>query len=289
MPEEFIPFGAEETEHCSYEDCRVAILPIPYEESVSYGGGTAKGPAALLKASSNLEFYDEELDQDTCNAGIHTLPPVRFAQKAEKMMKNIRDSALKPIKDGKFLCAIGGEHSVTKGVLDALVERYGKDFGVLQLDAHADLRDQYDMSPYSHACIMRRVHEMGLPYAQAGIRSMSREEANFIKKEKRKIFFAKDMQGEASWMDEVLRELPEKIFVTIDIDCLDPSIMPSTGTPEPGGLCWYTLTAFLKKAAREKEIIGFDLVELAPIEGLSAPDFLAAKLVYRLLGYIFPV
>ncbi|MDH3975870.1 MAG: agmatinase [Deltaproteobacteria bacterium] len=289
MAERLFPFGPEEIEHCNYEDCRVAILPIPYEGTVSYGGGTSKGPAALLKASANLEYYDEELDQDTCDIGIHTLPPVDIAATPAAMMENIREAALKPVKDGKFLCAIGGEHSVTKGILDALIEQRGKDFGVLQLDAHADLRDKYDGSPHSHACIMRRVHDMGLPYAQAGIRSMSREDADFVKKNKRKIFFARDMQGDASWMDEILVGLPERIFITIDIDCLDPSIMPSTGTPEPGGLDWHTTTAFLKKVAQEKEVIGFDLVELAPIEGINAPDFLAAKLVYRLLGYIFKV
>ena len=289
MTEELIPFGAEETEVCTYEDCRVAILPIPYEGTVSYGGGTSKGPAALLEASANLEYYDEELDQDTCNIGIHTLPTVESAPTPAEMMDKIREAASKPVKEGKFLCAIGGEHSVTRGVLDALVESYGKDFGVLQLDAHADLRDKYDESPHSHACIMRRVHDMGLPYAQTGIRSMSREEADFVKENKRKIFFARDIQGETAWMDEILKSLPDKVFITIDIDCLDPSIMPSTGTPEPGGLDWHTTTAFLKKVAQKKEVIGFDLVELAPIEGLSAPDFLAAKLVYRLLGYIFKI
>jgi agmatinase len=205
------------------------------------------------------------------------------------MVRTIYEAALKPLRDEKFVVGLGGEHSLTKGMLDALLEVRGRDFGVLQLDAHADLRDSYDGTRDSHACIMRRVDDLGLVYGQVGIRSLSKGEADFVKKRGRKIYFAHEIQGESAWMDEVIDALPENVYITIDVDCLDPSIMPSTGTPEPGGLDWYTVTSFLRKACEKKKVIGFDVVELAPISGLHAPDFLTAKLVYRLLGYIFKV
>ncbi|MBE9535865.1 MAG: agmatinase [Proteobacteria bacterium] len=287
MPDNPIRFGPEEAKYCSYESCRVAVLPIPYEGTVSYGGGASKGPDAILNASLQLEAYDEELKRETSEIGIHTLPAVRPSKTPSDMMRATHEAALKPAKDNKFIVGLGGEHSVTKGVLTALVEVRGKDFGVLQLDAHADLRDSYDGTPDSHACIMRRVDDLGLQYSQVGIRSLSKEEADFVEEKGRKIHFAHEMRGGSAWMDEAIDGLPENIYITIDIDCFDPSIMPSTGTPEPGGLDWYTVTSFLRKVCKNKKVIGFDVVEFAPIEGMNAPDFLAAKLVSRLLGYIY--
>jgi len=287
VPEVPVRFGPEEAEYCPYERCSVAVLPIPYEGTVSYGGGTSKGPEAILNASLQLEAYDEELHRETADIGIHTLPPVLPAKTPSDMMRVIYEAALKPAGDNKFIVGLGGEHSLTKGILDALVEVRGKDFGVLQLDAHADLRDSYDGTPDSHACIMRRVDDLGLPCTQIGIRSLSKAEADFVEEKGRKIYFAHEIQGKSAWMDEAIDTLPENVYITIDIDCLDPSIMPSTGTPEPGGLDWYTVTSFLREVCKKKKVIGFDVAELAPIAGLQAPDFLAAKLAYRLLGYIF--
>lgn len=281
-------FGGLEDEFSDYENSRVAILPIPYEGTVSYGHCASKGPAAIIDASMHMELYDEELACDTYKIGIHTLPQVEAAHSHSEIVKDrIKEGALKPLKDGKFLASIGGEHSVTNGILEAFVGIRGKDFGVLQLDAHADLRDNYGGTPFSHACIMRRVDDMGLQYCQVGIRSMSREEADFVAEKGRKIHFAHKIIKNDKWMDDVMEELPERIYVTIDIDCLDTSIMPSTGTPEPGGLDWYTTTAFLRKVAESRDVIGLDLVELAPFNGFHAPDFLAAKLLYKMLGYIF--
>jgi agmatinase len=206
-------------------------------------------------------------------------------------MASIRSAALPPLKDGKFLTAIGGEHSITKPVLEAHMEIRGNDFGILQLDAHADLRDEYGGTTCSHACIMRRIDDMGLSYSQVGIRSLSREEAEFMRDKGLKPFYAHEIlnRKREEWIEEVVQGLPEKVYVTVDLDCLDPSIMPSTGTPEPGGLGWYDVTALLRKVAEKREMIGMDMVELAPIEGMHAPDFLAAKLLYRSLGYIFRI
>jgi len=282
-------FGGPEEEQSDYETARVAILPVPYEGTVSYGGGTAAGPDAIIKASFHLEFFDEELGTDTLAAGIHTLPAVDCSGAPETVISSVRSAALPPLKDGKFIVAIGGEHSITKGIIEALIEVRGSDFGVLQLDAHTDLRDEYDGTKLSHACIMRRIYDMGLSYSQVGIRSLSREEADFLNKKKTKPFYAHEIlnRKRSEWVEEVVESLPDKVYITIDLDSLDPSIMPSTGTPEPGGLGWYDITALLGKVAERREVIGLDMVELAPIRGFHSPDFLAAKLVYRSLGYIF--
>ncbi|MDT8318041.1 MAG: agmatinase [bacterium] len=284
-----LSFGGEDNRYSDYQSSRVVILTVPYEGTVSYGGGTGNGPAAILNASSFLEIYDEELGADTCEIGIHTLPPVDCTGPEESVMASIRSAALSPLKEGKFLAAIGGEHSVTGPLVDALIAVRGKDFGVLQIDAHTDLRDEYEGSKLSHACIMRRIDDMSLPYSQVGIRALSREEAEFIKLKGMSPFFAHEIlaRPRKEWIDEVVRSLPEKVYLTIDLDGLDPSIMPSTGTPEPGGLGWYDVTALIRKVAKEREIIGIDMVELAPMVGMHAPDFLAAKLLYRSLGYIF--
>lgn len=282
-------FGGEDNLHGDYESSSVAILPVPYEGTVSYGEGTGRGPGAVLSASSFLEIYDEELGSDTYEIGIHTLPPVDCSGSEETVMSSIRSAALTPLQEGKFLATIGGEHSITKPVLDALIETKGKDFGVLQIDAHADLRNEYEGTKMSHACIMRRIDDMSIPYSQVGIRALSREEADFLKEKGLKPFFAHEImtRPREEWIEEVVRSLPEKVYITIDLDGLDPSIMPSTGTPEPGGLGWYDVTTLIRRVAEEREVVGMDIVELAPIEGMHAPDFLAAKLLYRSLGYIF--
>ncbi|MFH1177637.1 MAG: agmatinase [Acidobacteriota bacterium] len=270
------------------ERASTAVLPIPYDLTTSYQPGARRGPLAIIEASTHLETYDEELEVETwLETGIVTLPPiVPDTSGPAAMMARIERVAREIVGSGRFLISLGGEHSVTAPVVGALRERH-PNLGVLQLDAHADLRDEFEGSPFNHACAMRRILDDGVPIAQVGIRSLTAEERELIRDRKIHTVFAEQAVSEPveRWLDWVLDGLPQEIFVTIDLDAFDPSIMPATGTPEPGGLDWYRALAVLRGAARCKRIVGFDIVELAPIPGLVAPDFLAAKLVYRLLGY----
>ena len=283
-------FAAPDARAVTYNEARVAVLPVPYEGTVSYGRGAAQGPAAILAASSQLELYDEELDRRIDEAGIHTLPPVDCAgADPATVMARIHAAAEPPVADGKLLATLGGEHSITYGVLTALLARRGRPFSVLQLDAHADLRPSYEGTPHSHACIMARVHELGLPFVQVGIRSLSAEERAFLRRTglERNVFWAHRIVGapDAAWVDEVVQRLGEDVYITVDIDGLDPALVPATGTPEPGGLGWYPTLRLLRRVARQRRIVGLDLTELAPRPGFHAPDFLAARLVYKMIGY----
>ncbi|MBF0623802.1 MAG: agmatinase [Magnetococcales bacterium] len=274
------------------EQARVVILPVPYQGTVSYGNGTAQGPTALLAASTQMELFDEVLQQETIDLGFHTLTPVEpdlFGPAA--MMERIAAAARPQVAAGRFLAGIGGEHSITDGLLRAFLPTFGRRLSVLQIDAHADLRDQYQGSPHSHACVMRRVAEMGLEFVQVGIRSLSREEWEFVQNQGRggRIFWARDVvsaarRGETGWMDQVVAALGPEVYVTVDLDGLDPSVLPATGTPEPGGLDYPTLLTLLERVARRRRIVGCDLTELAPLPGQPASDFLASRLLYRLIG-----
>jgi len=275
-------FGALEKEFSSYEKSKAVILPVPYEGTVTYGKGTANGPKAIIEASKNMELYDIELDKEIYDVGIHTLKELKVEKKPEDVINQVYDSVKKIINDNKFPVVLGGEHSITLGAVKASKEKYDN-LSVLQIDAHSDLRDSYDGTKFSHACVMRRVIEI-CPIIQVGIRSMDIDETKFIKKIAHKnIFFAKDMHN--NWYDKAIKLLTNNVYITIDVDGLDPSIMPSTGTPEPGGLLWYQTINFLRKIAENKNIVGFDVVELSPIKENHAPDFLAAKLTYKLIGY----
>jgi agmatinase len=265
---------------------QILILPIPYEQTVSYRPGTREGPRAIITASQEVETYDEELDQETYKVGIHTLRELGpIMSGPQEMIASVqkRVSALLPKE--KFLVALGGEHSLSFGLVQAFKEKYPS-ISVLQLDAHADLRDSYQGTPFSHASVMHRIMEIA-PSVQVGVRSLSREESRLIKERELPVYFARDTRGGDNWMEKAMEKLSPQVYLTIDLDVLDPSIMPSVANPEPGGLTWEQILRFLRLLSIKREIVGFDVMELCPISGNIAPDFLAAKLTYRLLGYIF--
>ena len=268
----------------SYEQARIVVLPLGYEKTTSYAKGTANGPQAVLEASPYLEIYDEELDAEPFRQGIFTLPQPEFKNKPEQDFETITQTVLPLLEDEKFVISIGGEHSITFPLFRAFHQVFS-DLSIVQLDAHADLRDQYQGSPYSHACVMHRVLELTENVVQIGIRSLSIEEAQLIRQKSIRTIFAHQMyQG---WPDDILDALTENVYLTVDVDFFDPALMPSTGTPEPGGFFWPETMAFLRKLFAAKNIVGCDVVELSPIKGLHAPDFTIARLIHKLMGYKF--
>jgi agmatinase len=265
---------------------RAVILPVPYEATVSYRPGTRFGPGAIIDASVHVELYDDELDAEPYRMGIHTAAPIwPNLSSPQGMIQEIRERCRHYLNQDKFLAVLGGEHSVTVGSVQAHQEKH-LGLCVLQLDAHADLRDSYHRTKWGHASVMRRVGEL-CPTVGVGIRSLSRQEMEFAQAEERRIFFAHQIREDPDWIDHILGELASEVYVTVDLDVLDPGIMPAVGTPVPGGLSWQQVLDLLKGVAAEKIVVGFDVVELAPIPGQVAPDFLAAQLVYKMLGYIF--
>lgn len=266
--------------YCSYADAVVAIAQAPYDGTASYGKGTATAPEAIVTASEFLEMYDVELQRETSSLGIATLPPLPVNGSPEQVIARVHDHLLDLFRDAKKPVLLGGEHSVTLGAVQAAREIH-HDLGVVQFDAHADLRDSFEGSRFSHACVMRRILELGVPHAGVGIRSMSKAEAGFARNSGLRLLPATGNQMTAA----DLESLPDKLYVTLDIDVLDPACMPATGTPEPGGLNWNELVANIEIiAASGREIVAFDLVELAPIPGLHFCDYTAAKLVYKTIG-----
>jgi len=261
---------------------RIAILPVPYDGTSTYGKGADKGPAALLAASYQLENYDIETKTEVYKKGISVEKPVTEKRSPEKMTNAVEKCTLELLSKGKFVVLLGGEHSVTPGSVRAHAKKY-KDLSVLQLDAHTDMRDVYHGSKWNHACAMARIKEF--KPVQVGIRSLDLSEMKNISLDR--VFFAKDIHDNDRWMDRAIARLSKKVYLTIDLDVFDPAILPSTGTPEPGGLDWYTVLKFLKRVVAKRNVIGFDVVELLPRKDASASDFLAAKLVHTLLSYIF--
>lgn len=280
--------GIDEEEYSSFDSARVLILPVSYEGTVSYGTGTGKGAMAIVEASRNMELYEEETDAEVYKVGIHTLEEFTPRATPEAMMDSLYEYTKDLLKSGKFLCMLGGEHSVSAPIIKAHAEQF-HDLSVLQIDAHADLRDTYDGTPHSHASIMARVvKDLRIPSVQVGIRSISADEARSLESGlPTKIFWAKDIAGRTDWIDDAVNSLTENVYLTIDIDGLDPSIVPTTGTPEPGGLGWYETLTLIRKLAEKKRIVGMDLVEYSYFENYDSPAFLCAKLVYKSLAYIF--
>jgi agmatinase len=282
-------FGGLPQENSRYETSRAVIFPVPLERTTSYEHGTRNGPAAIIAASRNMETWDEELSVETyARMGIATLPPIDAAYLTlEKTLSEIHTTELTLLSDGKFPVVLGGEHSLTPPLVSAAAKKF-PDLTVLQIDAHADLREAYQGNPASHASAMRRVVEI-CPAVQVGIRSLSEEEAQAIPHLPTKIFWARDIARARldSWIPQVISGLSEHVYLTVDVDGFDPAFIPATGTPEPGGLDWYQVTALLREVAKQHTIVAADVVELLPQPGDHASDFLAAKLVYKILGYVF--
>jgi agmatinase len=279
-------FGGTTPTTSDFEHARVVILPIPLDRTTSYVAGTRNGPHEILVASSHMELWDEETGTDVHGIGIFTLPEMEFPfASLDEVMHEIGRVTSELVQRGKFPFIIGGEHSITGPAVGAVAKQY-PGLSVLQIDAHADLRDTYMGTPHNHACAMRRVLEHART-TQVGIRSLSPEEAAEIPSLNTTIFYDYNMRQDPQWIDRVVDSLGEHVYITIDADGLDPAIMPAVGTPEPGGLSWYETLTLLKRVIETKQLVGCDLVELAPMGGNIAPNFLCAKLVYKILSYRF--
>ena len=308
LPHNFL--GLDE-QGSDFESARVVILPVPYEATTSYGGGTSGGPGAIVESSRYIELYDQELDRDPYEVGICTLPQLELTGAGpEEAISELRRAydELRAAAPDKFVIMLGGEHSVSSAPIlhwadnfaasTQPVPEFGKVVGkssgmsarkltVLQFDAHTDLRMEYEGSPYSHAAVMFRVIDR-VNLVSVGIRALTREERELSRtRDNIHLFLADDIHSSEGWMDDVLAQLSEDVYISFDVDCFDPSLVPSTGTPEPGGLQWYPVLKLLRRVFRERNVLALDVVELAPIPGLQAPDFLVAKLIYKMIGYKF--
>ncbi len=284
LPHNFLGLESEESD---FENSQAVILPVPYERTVSFGRGTSKGPHSIIYASRSVELYDDELECEPYKVGIHTLPELECDVDPEAMVSDVQKVCTKLIDNNKFIITLGGEHSITLGAVRA--HRQGREkFSVLNIDAHCDLRDSYEGTKYNHACVMRRALDEGCPLTECGIRSYSIEEAEFIKtRDDVKIIHAREIHESENndWIDDAVSSLLQDVYISVDVDSLDPSVMPSTGTPEPGGLTWYDVVGLLRKTFESRNVIGMDIVELAPVAGILGPDVLAAKLAYKAVGY----
>jgi len=276
-------FGALEDDFCRYDAAAVAVLPIPYDGTSTWMKGADRGPQAIFDASAHMELYDIETDSEVFRRGIATVPAVDCPSDPEAMVAAVYGRAKLMAIDRKFVVGIGGEHSVSVGLVRAAAESF-PDLSVLQLDAHCDTRESYEGSRFNHACVMARIGDI-CPYVQVGIRSMDVSESARLIRDR--ILFAHEIAAGVNIAPKVLKALTSHVYVTIDLDVLDPSVMPSTGTPEPGGIDWYTLLNLLRSVIAEKDVVGMDVTELLPDPNNKAPDFLAAKLVYRVLSMIF--
>jgi agmatinase len=287
LPHRFL--GLEEAES-TLDRSAAVILPVPWESTVSYGGGTRRGPDAILNASRFIELYDQELDAEPHVVGVHTLPALELTrQGGAEAMAELEASYARVAEavGDRFLVMLGGEHSVSAPAIRAQAARSGERLTVLQLDAHADLREQFEGSPHSHASAMARVLDVA-DVVGVGIRAVSSEEVEVARsRDGVTLVYADEMWENDDWMDRALDALGPRVYLTFDVDYFDPSLMPSTGTPEPGGGDWYRTLRFLRRVFETREVVAADVVELAPTPGLHAPDFLVAKLVYKLLGYRF--
>ena len=278
------PFGDFTPEEMCYQSAAIAILPVPYDGTSTWIKGADLGPKALLDASYNLEFYDIETRTEVYKRGIATLEPVTEAASPEAMADAVERRMEQILLDGKFPVLIGGEHSVSIGAFRAMARRY-PNLSILQLDAHSDMRDEYEGSPCNHACVMARAKELTPHITQVGIRSSAREEQHNICPDR--TFYAHDIVGQEGWQERVSQQLTDAVYVTIDLDVLDPAYMPSTGTPEPGGLSYREVITLLRRVIKEHRVVGLDVVELCPNPTAKASDFLAAKLIYQFLSELY--
>lgn len=273
--------------HSDPQTARVVLLPVPYDSTSEWRSGTRHGPQAVIDASQYLELYDLELDREIYKVGIHTLPQVEpIVSSPEDMIDRVYQVIKGLIRKGKFVVMLGGEHSLSLGMVRAWEEAY-PELSVLQLDAHADLRDEYLGSRYSQACVMRRIFEL-CPITQVGVRSLSWEEKQFLMQSNMSPVYMLNLESDTSSTERIVSALSKDVYVTIDVDVFDPSIMPAVGTPEPGGMQWQQVLNLLKAIALSKHIVGFDLMEFCPQEGPSSSAFLLAKLVYKFIGYAVP-
>lgn len=276
-------FGGLPVRYSCYQNSKIVILPVPFDKTSTWIKGSAKGPRAIINASRNMELYDIETDSEIYIQGIHTAQQI-VSGNSRVMVAEVYKKVQRLLKDDKFVVLLGGEHTVSLGAIKAHAE-YFSDMSVLHLDAHADMRDSYEGKKYSHASVMARAKEITEDIISVGIRSMDSSELKNV--DRNKIFYASDIHTSKDWVKKALKKLSANVYVTIDLDVFDPSIMPSTGTPEPGGMDWYMLLDLLEAVSNNKNIIGFDVVELCPSKSNVAPDFLAAKLVYKLLSLKF--
>lgn len=278
----------EEDEFCSYEQSKFVIQSAPYEYTSSYLSGSAKGPDAMIKASQFVELYDEELNQESYRlGGICTLPPMDFKNKVDlKAVRHIEKETMKLLSDGKFPVTLGAEHTITLGTVMA-VQQFHPGVHVLQIDAHSDLRASYHDNKYSHASVMARVHDLGVPLTQVGIRAQCKEEAALIQSsENINTFYAHQVRNNPNWAAEALKTLGKDVYISIDADGFDPSIVPAVGTAEPNGLYWNETVNFLREVIATRNIVGFDVVEIAPAKGTILTEYTMAKLVYKLIGFL---
>ncbi|MCO5268778.1 MAG: agmatinase [Brumimicrobium sp.] len=273
IPEEFGEF----------DQAKIVMIPVPYDGTSTYGKGADKGYDAMLDASENMELYDIETDSEVYKEGIYLAPKVTEDSSPEAMCDAVEKATTDMLNTGKFVTLFGGEHSISIGSIRAFRKKY-TNLSVLQLDAHSDLRPEFHGSACNHACAMHEASKT-TNLVQVGIRSMDTVELPFVKKEN--FYTMYRLRATENWMDEVISKLGEDVYLTIDLDVFDPSIMPSTGTPEPGGLLWYDVITLVRKLIEKKNLVGFDIVELASEEGVPSPDFMASKLVYKILSYKF--
>lgn len=284
MPYQFLPITSQETDR---DQAKLVVIPVPFDYTASYKTGARDGPQAILSASKNLELYDEETGTEVYTQGFYTMEPLEPVLPVEEMVIEVRKTVESVLKTRRFPIVLGGDHSVSIGAIEAAYRHFGR-INIVQFDAHTDMRESYLGTPYSHACVMRRVWEWG-NVIQIGQRATSREEMEFLTAENRLPIWAKDVVYDRKQAICTLlkRMEPLPTYITIDLDSIDPSIMPATGTPEPGGLGWFDLLECLKAVVQRTQVIGFDVVELSPLPGYHAADFLAARLIYKLASYIF--
>ncbi|MDD7885035.1 agmatinase [Flavivirga sp. 57AJ16] len=269
--------------YASLESSKIVLVPVPYDGTSTWGKGADKGPEAFLHASENMELYDIETNSEVYKQGVHLTEAITENSTPDTMVEAVHDTIKSYIKRNKFVTLFGGEHSISIGAIRAFNECFNN-LTVLQIDAHADLRKDYEGSQYNHACALYEANQ-STNLIQVGIRSMDIAEKNVMNEDH--VFFAHDMLNDDYWMDNAIELMTDNVYITFDLDALDPSILPSTGTPEPGGLLWYETLEFLKKVFEEKNVVGFDIVELCPNKFDKSSDFIAAKLYYKMLSYKF--